>query len=65
MFLFCGMLHSKCLILTSFFIDVDECNVLSPMHDCHENTTCINTVASYRCACEEGFSGDGKTCQGQ
>ena len=29
---------------------------------CHVNAICTNTVGSYRCTCEEGYIGNGFTC---
>ncbi|XP_048576998.1 loricrin isoform X2 [Nematostella vectensis] len=40
--------------------DVAECGGRS--HGCHANASCINIPGSYRCACKDGFTGDGKTC---
>ena len=37
--------------------DYDECDD-SP---CHEHASCTNTVGSYNCACNDGWSGDGFT----
>ena len=38
--------------------DIDEC-----FDDpCDTNATCTNTDGSYMCACNTGFSGDGKYC---
>ncbi|XP_076060602.1 protein kinase C-binding protein NELL1-like isoform X1 [Oratosquilla oratoria] len=31
-------------------------------HDCHANATCINLQATYTCHCNQGFTGDGRTC---
>uniref|UniRef100_A0A0G4I4I7 EGF-like domain-containing protein n=1 Tax=Chromera velia CCMP2878 TaxID=1169474 RepID=A0A0G4I4I7_9ALVE len=39
--------------------DADEC--LSSLHDCHSNAACTNTVDSFTCACNAGYSGDGIT----
>ena len=39
-------------------IDVNEC-VTSP---CHPNATCEDTIGSYNCRCDLGFSGNGTTC---
>ena len=46
-----------CLYLT---VDIDECLINS----CHENATCNNTMGSYICACDTGYSGDGFNCTG-
>lgn len=43
-----------------FSKDVDECTANT--HDCHASATCTNTVGSFTCACNQGFTGDGKTC---
>lgn len=32
------------------------------MDDCHDNAVCTDTDGSFTCACESGYSGDGKTC---
>ena len=42
--------------------DVDECATQSP---CHHNATCTNTLGSYTCTCNEGYSGDGMNCTGK
>ena len=43
------------------YSDVNEC--LSLLHDCHQNATCTNTIGSYGCNCDTGFSGNGKQCK--
>ncbi|XP_033647128.1 neurogenic locus notch homolog protein 1-like isoform X1 [Asterias rubens] len=40
--------------------DINEC--LTGNYECHQNATCINTVGSYECQCNQGFVGDGKRC---
>ena len=40
-------------------IDINEC---SSANDCAASATCTNTVGSYACVCNPGYSGDGKTC---
>lgn len=42
--------------------DLDECS--NGTHMCSNNADCHNTMGSYRCACKEGFSGDGFYCSG-
>ena len=42
-------------------VDVDECDT----GVCSENADCTNTVGSYTCQCQSGFSGDGQTCTGK
>lgn len=43
--------------------DLDECS--NGTHQCSINAQCVNTPGSYRCACSEGFTGDGFTCSGE
>ena len=43
-----------------FNLDVDECS----SNPCHANATCNNTLGSYLCACDPGYSGDGLNCTG-
>ena len=45
------------------FLDADECK--ATINPCHANATCNNTVGSYTCKCNSGYSGDGKTCTGK
>ena len=40
--------------------DVDECSLGT--HNCAANATCTNTDGGYKCTCNAGFSGNGKTC---
>ena len=48
------------LIVVLFNTDVDECG-----NDvCDSNALCSNTEGSYGCACNVGYTGDGKTCTG-
>ncbi|XP_028412098.1 fibrillin-1-like [Dendronephthya gigantea] len=41
--------------------DVDECALET--HYCHYEATCNNTIGSYTCVCNEGFSGNGTICE--
>lgn len=49
--------------MRSHVSETDEC-VLGA-HNCDANALCINTVGSYRCACNRGFVGDGNNCTGE
>ena len=44
------------------FSDVDEC--ASNEDNCDDDATCTNTVGSFTCQCNSGFSGDGLACEG-
>ena len=43
-------------------LDEDECALGN--HSCHSQATCINTIGSYTCHCDEGFTGNGTICRG-
>ena len=43
------------------FQDVNECTTRK--HNCHAAASCTNTVGSFRCTCNSGYSGNGVTCQ--
>ena len=47
----------------SFFIDINECGTNT--HDCHTNAKCSNSIGTFSCACNIGYSGDGKPCSGK
>ena len=53
--------HFSCLLFKCSLIfsssDVDEC--VTNMHNCDDNATCINTVGSFHCMCNMGYSGIG------
>ncbi len=40
--------------------DVDEC--AANVDNCSANATCTNTMGSFACACNAGYTGDGVTC---
>ena len=46
------------------YADIDECSS-ADLNTCDtENGTCVNTVGSYTCECNNGFTGDGSACTG-
>ena len=45
-------------------IDINECGS-DDLNDCHENATCTNTPGNYNCACDPGYTGDGRVCDGK
>ena len=47
----------------SLCVDRDECQDPST-NDCDGNAICENNVGSFECSCKKGFTGNGKTCQG-
>lgn len=57
-----NLLQISYIFIRSFsqIVDIDEC----PNNPCHLSATCINTVGSYMCACDLGYSGDGFSCSG-
>ena len=42
------------------FTDVNECVLAT--HNCDVNANCTNTVGSFNCSCNTGYSGDGVNC---
>ncbi|XP_019616130.1 PREDICTED: fibrillin-3-like [Branchiostoma belcheri] len=40
--------------------DIDEC--ARGTHHCHQHSNCTNTEGSYRCVCNNGYTGNGRTC---
>ena len=44
-------------------LDEDEC-ALETHNKCHFDATCNNTIGSYTCNCNEGFTGNGTICKG-
>ena len=45
-------------------VDVDECAV-NGTDPCDENAHCSNTAGSFKCRCDVGFTGTGRTCDGE
>ncbi|XP_015774424.1 PREDICTED: fibrillin-2-like [Acropora digitifera] len=40
--------------------DIDECTASHSV--CHVNAQCTNTIGSYRCTCNPGYTGNGNRC---
>ncbi|XP_068738040.1 uncharacterized protein, partial [Montipora capricornis] len=40
--------------------EIDEC--ASNIHNCHGHAVCLNSVGSFECICNPGYTGDGKDC---
>ena len=45
------------------YIDDDECTLSTD--DCHSDATCANTLGSFLCTCNAGYTGNGVTCIGK
>ena len=43
-------------------VDIPECE--RELDDCDPNANCTNTIGSYNCTCNTGFTGDGFNCRG-
>lgn len=56
------MLRRVCWSSSFAPADQDECS--GEDHNCNLNADCVNTPGSYRCACKDGFVGDGFSCSG-
>ena len=45
-----------------YYPDINECD--NGSNDCHVNANCTNTVGSFLCTCNAGYTGDGRICSG-
>ena len=45
------------------FLDFDEC--AANFDNCDPNAYCNNTVGSFNCTCNSGYTGNGTTCTGK
>ena len=51
------------VVFLYFVLDIDECSKNgSP---CDENADCLNNDGSYTCTCKDGFTGNGRVCDGK
>jgi hypothetical protein len=55
------MYVNSCIILICVCVDVDECALGTD--NCHDNATCNNTDGSFECSCNDGYSGNGTSCE--
>ena len=56
-----GSMHT-CNHTCNVSLDFDECHNNS--HNCSVDASCVNTLDSFECVCNIGFSGNGTTCIG-
>ena len=57
------MLQRFLVLLVFLVLDMDECNTFSGL--CHADAVCENTVGSFICTCNAGFTGDRRFCVGE
>ena len=57
------ILHSTIDSIYVYHTDTDEC--AEGLDNCSTNATCTNTLGSYTCVCNLGFTGDGRNCTGE
>lgn len=50
------------IILKNILLDINEC--LRDNGGCDPDAACINTMGSFQCSCDEGFTGNGFSCRG-
>ena len=43
--------------------DINECT--SRIANCHTNAACANTLGSFTCTCNQGYTGNGVSCRGK
>jgi len=61
--LFVTSRYSMCvsiLCVVRVIADINEC--ARNKHDCDVNAGCTNNEGSFTCHCNEGYTGDGRTC---
>ena len=50
-------MHPSFTDFAVIYVDIDECNLNLSM--CQPDSFCNNTIGSYLCICNVGYSGDG------
>ena len=59
----------SCHGMTTEYIAVQSCDLLLDIDECSSTTPCEqlcnNTVGSYQCSCNSGYTVDGTRCNGQ
>ena len=45
-------------------LDIDEC-ANNSTNDCDTNANCTDTAGSYTCECQDGYTGNGTSCDGK
>ena len=53
-------LKNKIDLLIYVSTDINECMEYDDL--CAVNATCTNTIGTYQCSCDTGFTGDGTSC---
>ena len=54
--------YRKNSLFSVSILDIDECKLEGSV--CPVNSKCDNTVGSYNCSCEEGYTGNETFCEG-
>ena len=57
---FYNSVYALSLHFNNLCVDINECE--SDVHQCDNNTYCVNEVGGYMCACNSGYSGTGENC---
>ena len=50
------------IFIVHFFKDINECTLGTD--NCDGQATCVNTIGSFSCGCNPGYTGNGVTCVG-
>ena len=58
-----ALVKNNCIMQCSirYYLDIDECAT----NNCDFNATCTNTPGSFTCTCNQGYTGNGTTCEGK